>query len=88
MDLMALLEIQSQELKLNRDIIFLAVADEEYGSTSASWMIKSKKKLLAQAEYLIDEGSGVILGRYIAKIKNKLTRSSTRNRFFGKYRRY
>ena len=45
-----------ERLPLKRDLIFLAVADEEADSTGSAWMIENHPELLRGAEYLITEG--------------------------------
>jgi acetylornithine deacetylase/succinyl-diaminopimelate desuccinylase-like protein len=56
MDLMAMLRLKAEGTKLKRDIIYLAVADEEINSLGSKAIIKSHEKLLEQAQFLIDEG--------------------------------
>lgn len=59
-DLMTLIYFHRNKIPLKRDIIFLAVSDEEVASSGSKWMIKNKSELLKNAEYLFDEGSSVI----------------------------
>lgn len=57
MQLMALLQAKRNGLKLSRDIIFLAVADEEAnGSLGAKWMFENHPAELA-CEFVLNEGS-------------------------------
>ena len=58
-DLMVMLRLKEEKVKLHREVIFLGLADEEEGSTGARWLIKNQKSKLEKAQYLIDEGSGV-----------------------------
>lgn len=55
---MVMLMAAREHLPLKRDLIFLAVADEEVGSTGSTWMIKNHPELLRDAEFLITEGGG------------------------------
>lgn len=56
MDLMLMLKLKEENIKHHRDIIFLAVADEEANSLGSRWMIKNFGADLSKAEYIIDEG--------------------------------
>ncbi|MFN8673132.1 MAG: M20/M25/M40 family metallo-hydrolase [Candidatus Sericytochromatia bacterium] len=58
-DLMTMINIKRNKTPLKRDLIFLAVADEEVSSIGAKWMIKNKPNLIKNAEYLFDEGDSV-----------------------------
>ncbi len=58
---MVLLIAAKERLPLKRDLIFLAVADEEVGSTGSRWMIDNHPELLRGAEYLITEGGGNLI---------------------------
>lgn len=58
-DLMTMINLKRTKLPLKRDIIFLAVADEEENSLGSKWMIQNKPELLKNAEYLFDEGSTI-----------------------------
>jgi len=58
-DLMTMINIKRMKLPLKRDIIFLAVSDEEENSLGTKWMIKNKPELLKNAEFLIDEGESI-----------------------------
>lgn len=60
-DLMTMINIKRMKLPLKRDIIFLAVADEEVNSIGTNWMIKNKPELIKNADFLIDEGSGIVI---------------------------
>ena len=60
-DLMTLINLKRMNVKLKRDIILLAVSDEEVDSTGTNWMIKNKPDLIKNADFLIDEGSGIII---------------------------
>jgi acetylornithine deacetylase/succinyl-diaminopimelate desuccinylase-like protein len=53
---MVMIALKDAALPLQRDVIFLAVADEEVGALGSTWMIEHKRDLLAGTEYLINEG--------------------------------
>jgi acetylornithine deacetylase/succinyl-diaminopimelate desuccinylase-like protein len=53
---MVMLIAAREQLPLKRDLIFLATADEEVGSTGSAWIIANHPELLRGAEYLITEG--------------------------------
>jgi acetylornithine deacetylase/succinyl-diaminopimelate desuccinylase-like protein len=53
---MVMIALKDAALPLQRDVIFLAVADEDVGALGSTWMIEHKRDLLAGAEYLINEG--------------------------------
>jgi acetylornithine deacetylase/succinyl-diaminopimelate desuccinylase-like protein len=53
---MVMIALQREKVKLSRDVVFLAVADEEAGTLGTEWMLKNKGELLAGAEFLINEG--------------------------------
>lgn len=56
--LMTMLILKRSRMKLNRTVIFLAVADEEAGTgVGAEWITKAHPELVQKAEYLINEGS-------------------------------
>ncbi|MCE1245983.1 MAG: M20/M25/M40 family metallo-hydrolase [Firmicutes bacterium] len=58
-DLMTLIYIKRKDIKLKRDIIFLAVSDEESGSIGSKKMIGEYSYLIKNAEYLLDEGGSI-----------------------------
>lgn len=58
---MVMLMAARQRLPLKRDLIFLATADEEVGSTGSRWMVEAHPELLRPAEYLITEGGSNLL---------------------------
>ena len=62
MELMAFLAMKRQGLRLNRDLIFLAVADEEMGGTwGAKWLVENHPEDF-QAGLVLNEGGYVITG--------------------------
>lgn len=53
--------LKREHIALNRDIIFLATADEEVDDTGSEWFIANKRDLLRNAEYLLTEGGENLL---------------------------
>jgi acetylornithine deacetylase/succinyl-diaminopimelate desuccinylase-like protein len=68
--LMVLLLIKREQPALDRDIIFLATADEEVKDSGTDWMIAHHRDLLGNAEYLLTEGGENLLedgrARYVS----------------------
>ena len=54
--LMGLVMAKREHVALSRDMIFLAVSDEEAEGTGTDWMIANHRDLLGNAEFLINEG--------------------------------
>jgi acetylornithine deacetylase/succinyl-diaminopimelate desuccinylase-like protein len=54
--LMVMVMAKREHIPLSRDIIFLAVSDEEAEGTGTDWMIAKHRELLSDAEFLINEG--------------------------------
>ena len=54
--LVVMVMLKREKVRLDRDVIFLAVSDEEAGGTGTDWFIEHQKDLLENAEYLINEG--------------------------------
>ena len=59
--LVVLIMLKREKIALDRDIIFLAVADEEAEGTGTDWFIANKRDLLRNAEFLINEGGENLL---------------------------
>ncbi len=59
--LIALTMLKREKVALDRDVIFLAVSDEEALGTGTDWMIANKKELFGDAEFLINEGGDNLL---------------------------
>ena len=59
--LVALVMLRREKVALDRDIIFLAVSDEEAEGTGTDWFIANKRDLLRNAEFLINEGGENLL---------------------------
>lgn len=58
---LVLIALKRENVPLCRDVIFLAVADEEVGAKGTEWMLANKRALVANAEFLINEGGENIL---------------------------
>ena len=54
--LIVMVMLKREKVALDRDVIFLAVADEEAAGTGTDWFIANKRDLLRNAEFLINEG--------------------------------
>jgi acetylornithine deacetylase/succinyl-diaminopimelate desuccinylase-like protein len=54
--LMVMVLLKREKVVLDRDVIFLAVADEEADGSGTDWMIDKQRDLLGNAEFLINEG--------------------------------
>jgi acetylornithine deacetylase/succinyl-diaminopimelate desuccinylase-like protein len=59
--LMVMVMLKREKVTLDRDVIFLAVADEEVGDTGTDWFIAHERDLLENAEFLINEGGENLL---------------------------
>ena len=59
--LVAMVMLKREKVALDRDVIFLAVADEEAQGTGTDWFIKNQRDLLGNAELLINEGGENLL---------------------------
>ena len=59
--LVVMVMLKREKIRLNRDVIFLAVADEEANGTGTDWFLKHEKDLLENAEFLINEGGENVL---------------------------
>jgi len=58
---MVLVMLKREKVELDRDVIFLAVSDEEVNGTGTDWFIEHERDLLGNAEFLINEGGENIL---------------------------
>ncbi len=54
--LLTLVVLKREKVALDRDVIFLATADEEVEDSGTDWMIANQRALFGDAEYLITEG--------------------------------
>jgi acetylornithine deacetylase/succinyl-diaminopimelate desuccinylase-like protein len=59
--LVVLVMLKREKVALDRDIIFLAVADEEADGIGTDWFINHQRELLGNAEFLINEGGENLL---------------------------
>jgi acetylornithine deacetylase/succinyl-diaminopimelate desuccinylase-like protein len=59
--LVVMVMLKREKAVLDRDVIFLAVSDEEAASTGTDWMIANQRDLLGNAEFLINEGGENLL---------------------------
>jgi acetylornithine deacetylase/succinyl-diaminopimelate desuccinylase-like protein len=61
-ELMTMIALKRRGVPLARDLILVANADEETGSTGAEWFTQEKRALLRDAEFLLNEGGHNRLG--------------------------
>jgi acetylornithine deacetylase/succinyl-diaminopimelate desuccinylase-like protein len=54
--MMTMIALKRRGVRLARDVILVANADEEASSTGAEWFARGKKALLRNAEFLLNEG--------------------------------
>lgn len=59
--LVVMVMLKREKVELDRDVIFLAVADEEVLDTGSDWFIAHQRELLENAEFLINEGGENLL---------------------------
>ena len=59
--LVAMVMLKREKVALDRDVIFLAVADEEVDGAGTDWFIAHQRDLLGDAEFLINEGGENLL---------------------------
>lgn len=59
--LMVMRMLKQAKKPLHRDVIFLALADEEADGTGALFMAKQKKDLIQSAELLLNEGANIFV---------------------------
>jgi acetylornithine deacetylase/succinyl-diaminopimelate desuccinylase-like protein len=59
--LVTMVMLKREKVPLDRDVIFLAVSDEEAGGSGTDWFIKNQRELLGNAEFLINEGGENLL---------------------------
>jgi len=59
--LVVMVMLKREKVTLDRDVIFLAVADEEAQGTGTDWFIKNQRDQLGNAEFLINEGGENLL---------------------------
>jgi acetylornithine deacetylase/succinyl-diaminopimelate desuccinylase-like protein len=59
--LVVMVMLKREKIALDRDVIFLAVADEEVDGKGSDWFITNQRALLGNAEFLINEGGENLL---------------------------
>lgn len=59
--LVVMVMLKREKIALDRDVIFLAVADEEVDGRGTDWFIAQQRDLLENAEFLINEGGENLL---------------------------
>jgi len=59
--LVVMVMLRREKIALDRDLIFLAVSDEEAAGTGTDWFIANQRALLRDAEFLINEGGENLL---------------------------
>ncbi|MBZ5705352.1 MAG: M20/M25/M40 family metallo-hydrolase [Acidobacteriia bacterium] len=59
--LVVMVMLKREKVALNRDVIFLAVSDEEADGTGTDWFIAHQRELLGNAAFLINEGGENLL---------------------------
>jgi acetylornithine deacetylase/succinyl-diaminopimelate desuccinylase-like protein len=59
--LVVMVMLKREKVALDRDVIFLAVSDEEADGTGTDWFINNQRELLENAEFLINEGGENLL---------------------------
>ena len=59
--LVVMVMLKREKVALDRDVIFLAVADEEAEGKGTDWFTKNQRDLLGTAEFLINEGGENLL---------------------------
>jgi acetylornithine deacetylase/succinyl-diaminopimelate desuccinylase-like protein len=61
--LFAMTELARRSVTLDRDVILLATPDEEAGGRDgAGWLVQRHPELLHDAEFLLTEGGGILVG--------------------------
>src|SRR5258708_2422946 len=59
--LVVMVMLKREKIELDRDVIFLAVSDEEADGSGSDWFIAHNRDLLEHAEFLINEGGENLL---------------------------
>ena len=59
--LVVMVMLKREKVPVDRDVIFLAVSDEEVDGTGTDWFIAHHRDLLGNAEFLINEGGENLL---------------------------
>jgi len=59
--LLVMVMLKREQIALDRDVIFIAVSDEEAEGSGTDWFIHNQRDLLGNAEFLINEGGENLL---------------------------
>ena len=59
--LVVMVMLKREKVALDRDVIFLAVSDEEVADAGTDWFLDHQRELLQNAEFLINEGGENLL---------------------------
>jgi acetylornithine deacetylase/succinyl-diaminopimelate desuccinylase-like protein len=65
--LVVMVMLKREKVELDRDVIFLAVADEEVDGGGTDWFIAHQREMLGNAEFLINEGGENLLENGMVK---------------------
>ncbi len=61
-ELMAMLALKRAGILLDRDVLFLATADEEEGGRAgAGWFVDHESEIISDAGYVLNEGGGILV---------------------------
>jgi len=58
-DVVTMLRLKRRGIRLHRDVVLVAVADEEVGSLGTKWLLRNRPDLVHGAEFLLDEGASL-----------------------------
>jgi acetylornithine deacetylase/succinyl-diaminopimelate desuccinylase-like protein len=62
LELMAMLALKRSGVLLDRDVVFLATADEEEGGRAgAGWFVDHEADIISDAGYVLNEGGGILV---------------------------
>ena len=59
--LLTVVMLRREKIPLERDVIFVATADEEVNDSGSDWMIANQRELFGNAEFLVTEGGENLL---------------------------
>src|SRR5258707_3243468 len=60
--LVVMVMLRREHIALDRDVILLAVADEEAGGTGTDWFIEHQRELLGKSAFPVYEGGREFVG--------------------------
>ena len=72
--LVVMVMLKREKIALDRDVIFLAVADEEADGTGTDWFVQNQRDLLENAEFLINEGGENLLENAQGEVRRRRCR--------------